>query len=146
MDTIDHIFLELTTADTGFSPLIACLYTGLTFPRASEPMSRIPMPSVGGLLDESLGDQLRYAISINSSIHDGAVMLGRTQSKAAYEIKGWSFRLFPGPLMRPQVPNKGSAFNSCLAMSQGAEVDRIYLVNDSYAYCFEGSGCRELSN
>ena len=101
-------------------------------------MPRLPAPRIGIILSESFGFYLHEAIAMNEAVHDGAIMLGREFSEKEYYVTGWSFRLFPPPTLSAQEPNRGSAFNSCLAMSCVAKVDRLYLINRSATIRFEG--------
>lgn len=64
-------------------------------------------------------------------------MAGRSKSTEKYTLTGWSFRLFPDPLTTTTEPNRGSAYNSCLAMSAVAAVDFVYLLSGSGLFCFE---------
>jgi len=106
---------------------IICLFTG-RLPPFCEAMSRLPSPEIGMPLDGSFHALFAEATKLNPAIHDGAIMVGRTSPSDAYLIAGWSFRLFAGHApTTPPVTNRGSAFNSCLSMSQVEGVDRIYL-------------------
>src|SRR5258707_424134 len=81
-------------------------------------------PKIGQVLDISFTDHLAAAYELNAAVHDGAVMLGRDSTSNQYKVSGWSYRLFPEGTPSGQVPNRGSAFNSCLAMSTVCGVDR----------------------
>jgi hypothetical protein len=108
-------------------PLLICLYTGQTLPRYVEPMSRVPKPPLGALLNETFPQSYGDALSLNSEVHDGAVLAGRTSNSSAYAVTGWSYRLYPPALQRGNIPNRGSAFQSCRAMSALPEVDAVLL-------------------
>lgn len=56
-------------------------------------------------------------------------------------IAGWSHRLHP-PAVNTTVPNKGSAFNSCAAMSCVPGVDALYLISRDgiFAFCRGAAG------
>ena len=101
------------------------LYTGPGFPECSSPMILDPLPRSGHPIDTEIASALQGAISANPRVHDGAIMCGRRTEENQYEATGWSFRLYPPPVDRPQVPNKGSGFNSSLAMSRMETVDRV---------------------
>jgi hypothetical protein len=58
----------------------------------------------------------------------------------AYRVVGWSYRLLPPPGLAAAEPNRGSAFNSCLAMSNVETIDRIYLVSADGVFSFR-EGC-----
>jgi hypothetical protein len=58
-------------------------------------------------------------------------MIGRANLDAPYIIAGWSFRLFASAVPPSTEENRGSAFNSCVAMSAVAGVDALYLISKS---------------
>jgi hypothetical protein len=97
------------------------------------------------VFDSTFYDHLDAALTLNGSVHDGAVMAGRDHANCGYRITGWSYRLFPPPYSRVEV-NRGSAFNSCLAMSVVRRVDRLYLVSQNKTYQFLEGSVREVSN
>jgi hypothetical protein len=107
-------------------------------------MLRIPEPQIGQPLDESFVDRIASAIALNPAVHDGAVMLGRKDMWSGYRITGWSYRLFPADGTGNRFPNRGSAFNSCLAMSSEPGVDRLYMINRVRAWRFENGLATEL--
>ena len=144
MDEADHVFASLATQQMGCGPTIACFYTGRGHPPACAPMLRLPEPEKGQEFNRLFADHLAAAIELNAAVHDGAVMLGRENSGCPYRILGWSFRLFPSVTPLVQEPNRGSAFNSCMAMSEVASIDCIYLVTQDIAYKFEGGSVRRL--
>lgn len=127
-DEIDLILVKLAEADISVSPLLLCFFTGAELPPYCAPMLRIPEPQHGMALDESFRQVLENALGVNPAIHDGAVMIGRLRSGQPYRVHGWSFRLFPPPGLGQDQPNRGSAFNSCFAMSLQAGIDRLYMV------------------
>lgn len=90
-------------------------------------MLRVPTPATGMPLDAMFARALLDAMQLNPAVHDGAVMLGRDRAGGVYKVAGWSYRLYPDAIERA-LPNRGSAFNSCLAMSARPDVDRLYLV------------------
>jgi hypothetical protein len=145
MDEVDKIFLALDKhRRTPGSPIIACLYTGLEPPPYCAPMLRRPDPTGGMALDQDLPSVIANALSSNPAIHDGAVMIGRPSTTDIYRIVGWSYRLFPPEAAREAEPNRGSAFNSCLAMSNVQTIDRIYLVSNEIALRFAHHGIEIL--
>jgi hypothetical protein len=99
-------------------------------------MLRSPEPAVGQAFDTSFPDLLVAALQVNSAVHDGAVMLGRNNTNSPYRVTGWSYRLFPPGIAQTKEPNRGSAFNSSLAMSAVLGVDRVYLVSRGTVYRF----------
>ncbi len=144
MDEIDHLFVVVASRQTGSAPTIACLYTGVDMPSSCEPMLRLPEPKIGQVLDISFSDHLAMALDLNTAVHDGAVMLGRDSTDSPYKVSGWSYRLFPNGDRSSQVPNRGSAFNSCLAMSTVRGIDRLYLVTRGLLYRFEKGSAVQL--
>jgi hypothetical protein len=127
MDASDDIFLDISAGQEAPGTAMVCLFTGNLFPPFCSPMLRDPSPAVGVGWDRAFRNVLTTALALNPSIHDGAVMVGRRTVEASYRILGWSFRLFPPESAYMAQPNKGSAFNSCLAMSNVAHVDCVYL-------------------
>lgn len=130
MAEIDKFFKTLDRALISPAPIIVCLYTGETLPDCCAPMPRAPLPAIGIPLLHGFHEEWREAIRRNSAIHDGAVMCGRVATDVPYVISGWSFRLFAGEVANAP-PNRGSAFNSCLAMSTVPTVDRLYLATST---------------
>jgi len=76
------------------------------------------------------------ALGANPAVHDGAILIGRQRASDAYRIVGWSYRLLPPPGPAAAEPNRGVAFNSCLAMSSVETIDRIYLVSADGVFSF----------
>ena len=144
MDEIDQIFVALGKAPVGYSPTIACLYTGVVPPSSCAPMLRLPTPPIGHALDFTFIKHLKAALKLNEAIHDGAVMFGREAEGATYGLVGWSYRLFPGEAETDRVPNRGSAFNSCIAMSVVENIDRLYLVTPKGGSRFVNGMATEL--
>lgn len=99
-------------------------------------MLRRPDPQTGMVLDISFVDYYAAALALNPAVHDGAVMVGRRTKNDPYVVMGWSYRLFPPSMQLDDVPNRGSAFNSCVAMSMVPEVDCLYLVTGGAGFCF----------
>lgn len=100
-------------------------------------MLRDPSPDTGTRWDDHFIDTYFTALALNPAVHDGAVGIGRIDYTAPYTIKAWSLRLFPSPSGITSEANRGSAFNSCLAMSTVARIDRLYLVTAGQLVCFE---------
>lgn len=67
-------------------------------------------------------------------------MVGRTNSLSHYRITGWSFRLFAPDADVIAPPNRGSAFNSCLAMAACQHVDAMYLRSEGSIRRFDRMG------
>ncbi|WP_143271037.1 MULTISPECIES: hypothetical protein [unclassified Azospirillum] len=136
MSDIENYILNARGKLPAYHPLIICLYTAPTFPDYCAPMVRIPRPETGIQVDDSLVEVLNSAVNLNAAIHDGAVMVGRISKDEIYKITGWSFRLYPSSLGDVFEPNRGSAFNSCLAMSYVEKVDALYMLSLDTATCF----------
>ena len=147
MDDIDKIFSSISRQQLGFDPLISCLYTDVTLPANCEPMLRSPEPDIGMGLNDNLAQSVSAAYALNPSVHDGAIMIGRRDTATFYKIEGWSYRLFPPHAESARrEANRGSAFNSCLAMSLTQKVDCLYLVSKGLSYKFIKGGFRELAS
>jgi hypothetical protein len=115
----------LIRSDLVTFPIILCFYTG-EMPPAAAKMPREPEAANGMSFGADFVEVLEQALEHNAAIHDGAIMIGRADAASHYRIVGWSYRLLPPPL-DGGMPNKGSAFNSCLAMSAVANIDMLYL-------------------
>lgn len=117
---------------------IIVLYTGPSIPEYATEMLRHPVPITGHTVDDRFALVLQGALEANSSVHDGAIMCGRISYGHEYRIMGWSYRLHPPPHEGVVlIPNKGSAFNSSLAMSFVNTVDRVLYWSSGTGWCFE---------
>ena len=143
MDQIDRIFVLIANGPAGSAPAIACLYTGPTRPPSCAPMLRSPDPKLNHVLDDLFAYHLAATLALNAAVHDGAVMLGRPDETSPYLVSGWSYRLFPAEIPTPEIANRGSGFNSCLAMCAISTVDRLYLIKRGSTFRSEkGSASR----
>jgi hypothetical protein len=137
MTRTEEIIAASIRHQTAHATYIICLFTG-DLPAACEAMPRLPSPQTGIPFDDSFPEVLAQAVNLNPAVHDGAIMVGRTDSGCAYQVAGWSFRLFAGHARAAtNASNRGSAFNSCLAMSIVEGVDCIYLASGKHLEKFE---------
>ncbi|MNE34880.1 hypothetical protein D3C80_1286180 [compost metagenome] len=143
MDHLDQIFKAIAADQPAAPTIIACLYTGPQFPAACAPMPRSPAAPLGARV-QFLSDALAQAIALNPAVHDGAIMLMRDGLGREARVTGWSYRLFPAGRPIATVPNRGSAFHSCLSMSLEADVDSVFLVSCGAAFCFQRGEMRDL--
>lgn len=90
------------------------------------------------------GRVLAKALGQNAAVHDGAVMLRRASTESGYVVSGWSYRLHP-PSVNSGVSNKGSAFNSCIAMSYLSSVDMLFLIARDGVFAFVDGEINMLS-
>ena len=126
--TLQNALIEaLTRSDLAALPIILCFFTGDLPPYAAK-MPRDPEPASGMTFGTDFVAVLEHALACNPATHDGAILIGRDGPDRPYRVAGWSYRLLPPPL-DSAIPNKGSAFNSCLAMSAVINVDMVYLFN-----------------
>lgn len=137
MDSPDRVFRQMLADRRSESTLIVCFYTGLALPPRCAPMLRSPAPATGTPFDRTFPHTVARAHRENPAVRDGAIMAGRSRPTAGYALTGWSFRLFPEPLAVAAEPNRGSAYNSCLAMSGVAAVDFVYLLSGGGLFRFE---------
>jgi hypothetical protein len=144
MDEIDRIFLQIDEQRGVISAVIACLYTGRDLPAYCAAMPRLPEPRVGMIFNEDFSSLLERVLAINPAVHDGAIMIGRTAAAMAYHIVGWSYRLYPPDSRYVAEPNRGSAFNSCLAMSGVETIDRVYLISKGGVFRFEKGALKKV--
>lgn len=136
VELLDRTFKGLIGRAAGASPLICCVFNQDQWPAYAEPMPRDPLPAIGQPVAGDFGEIVRQATTVNPAVHDGAVMAALGKDFTC-RIVGWSYRLFP-PSGEFQAPaNKGSAFNSCLAMSAIDGVIGIYLVSGDSAWRFD---------
>ena len=113
------------------STLIVCFFTGEGAPPHCAAMLRVPAPPTGSSVTDSFHVQIDAAIELNSTVHDGAILVGRNRTSEDYAIRGWSYRLFPPHNEACQDANRGSAFNSGLAMSTVEGIDAVYLASNN---------------
>lgn len=140
----DVIFREIgNRASRGWGTLIACIYADTALPDYCEQMPRAPLPQVGEALTPQFADTFEAALKVNPSVHDGAVMFQRGEDGGAY-LTAWSFRLFPPSMLSCGIVNRGSAFNSCLAMSVVPTVERLYLISGAAVTAFAKGHHRTL--
>lgn len=144
-DALDEMFRLATKEVASDFPIIACLFTG-QIPDQCEPMPRNPSPRLGMEFNREFGREIVNAWRENAATHDGAIMLGRHHPDDKYTIQGWSYRLFP-PSRKVTAPiNRGSAFNSCLAMSLSPRVDRLYLATRDGIFQFISGVSADIAN
>jgi hypothetical protein len=144
MDEVDRIFRCINGLPGIGSAVIACLYTGADLPPYCAPMPRLPNPPAGMIVDEGFPLVVAHMLTSNPALHDGAIMIGRRESGLAYRVEGWSYRLFPPQGACDAEPNRGSAFNSSLAMSSVETVDRVYLISKGGVFRFKKSTAEEV--
>ena len=137
-DHLDDLkLLRSLCASDGLCSGIIVFYTGIRLPDYLEQMPREPLPSVGDAVDQRLEQLIRDAITLNSAIHDGAILCGRSFAKLPYQITGWSYRLFPPSGKSIVQSNKGSAFNSSYAMSFVSNVDKVFFWSAEHGWLFK---------
>lgn len=141
---IDDVFRKMAGRHRAEGTLIVCFYTGGKVPSSCAAMPRSPVPATGVPFDQEFPELLAQAIATNPAIHDGAMMVGRSNPSDVYVVTGWSFRLFPEPAKTDAETNRGSAFNSCFAMSFVRSVDCVYLLSGSGLFRFEGGATLKL--
>jgi hypothetical protein len=146
MDSPDTVFQQMLADPQLESTLIVCFYTGSTLPPRCAPMPRTPAPPTGTPFDRTFPDVVARARRENPAIRDGAIMTGRSHLTERYTLTGWSFRLFPDSLAITTEANRGSAYNSCLAMSAVATVDFVYLLSGGGLFRFEKGSTLVLTN
>ena len=123
-------------------PEIMIFHTGLHMPEYVSPMPRDPNPNLGVSFGRRYYEVLGNSVEQNQSLHDGAVLFQRQSSYENYALLAWSCRLFP-PNARNQVKvhNRGSAFNSCLALSATDQLDLITLFSAKELLVFSDGDC-----
>jgi hypothetical protein len=121
--SIGEILSRLPPVET---TLILCFFTGERLPQFVAPMVLAPEPPADCVFDADFAGVRMSVLELNSAAHDGAVMVGRKSAAEDYRVVGWSHRMFPPDGPRKGAANRGTAYNSCLAMSQIASVDLVY--------------------
>lgn len=119
-------------------PVMLCIYAGNQMPPYCAKMVRNPEPISGQKLAD-LPDIILDMLARNPSIHDGAIMVHRNEFDE-YFISGWSYRLYPPPPKLDITSNRGSAYNSCAAMSAVADIDAVLLLGSERIEAFM-NGC-----
>jgi len=135
---IGAILRRVHSEGSGLGPLLLCFLSGEDADACTEPMLRDPAPPIGTPFGDDFPDELMSALTANSAVHDGAILFRRSAVTAPYLIEGWSQRLMaPSPANHLGKPNRGSAYNSCLATSGQAGVDSVVLLTRGCVYIFE---------
>ena len=136
-DNIEQVIARMGGDVIGRWPAIFCFFTGHRFsrqqPRCCVTRYRRPRIFVG----PDFFEFIKKGIELNPAVHDGAVMISRQSPDDCYSLVGWSYRLFPDVKAVVNVANRGSAFNSCLALSVEDAVDRLYLLSERKLFRFE---------
>ncbi len=114
----------------GFSryPLLILFYTGTGIPEDCIPMKRSPAAPIGFPFGEDFAARYAEAISLNESVHDGAVLFGRSKTSERYRCMGWSCRIASRFQPQDAEPNRGSAYNSAISISGLADIDCVFLL------------------
>jgi len=146
VENADEIFRLMVSDRLWRGTMIVCFFTGVDLPSHCAPMARQPAGDTGIAFDSGFPAVFRKTIKRNPAIHDGAVMVGRDRIGEAYKIAGWSFRLFPENGVASAPANRGSAFNSALAMSWTSTIDAVYWISGRSIYRFCGGRAFELAS
>lgn len=107
-------------------------------------MPRDPLPPVGWSMNCDLGERLEEALDLNYSIHDGAIIFERREPTKYPICNGWSYRLYPPEVAAQITPNKGSAFNSALAMSCVSGMEAVLTWSDDRILKFNSGRIDEI--
>jgi hypothetical protein len=129
---------------TRLSPVIVCLYEAGAMPAFASPMRRDPSPPIERRVGSDLAEAILDAVLINCAVHDGAIMIAK-HSDGSLQITGWSYRLFPPDVDQVVPANRGSAFNSCFAMSFVKGVFGVYLSSEDGSWLFEEGRISKLN-
>ena len=136
LEIIDQVVADGIESSKSYRSGILCLINGADALRYVDPMFRKPCPDVGFLLSNDFANHLDQAIQLNPSIHDGAIICQRRAPGGKYFVEAWSMRLLPPKFSSVDFPNRGSAFNSALAMSVVPQVDAIYCWSNGEVWKF----------
>lgn len=95
------------------------------------------MPEVGMPFSDEIASAFAEAVSLNPSIHDGAVVFSRETESDRYRVSAWSMRIVSARLSEKAEPNVGSAHNSALALSLSPVVDLCAIMSVGGTVLFE---------
>lgn len=140
--------LDAEDALKSFGTFIVVFTTGHQALSAYEAMLRDPVPELNWSISHLLESRINAAFEANPSIHDGALIFNRNRKHAEYFAENWSCRLLPKKSLKKGIvaaPNKGVAWNSCLAMSNQDGVDFVVLYSRSAFNLFDQGVVRLLT-
>ena len=138
---LEHLMQNLARDPHVGNGGLVCFITKQTAFSYIDQMPRSPMPPTGNPLSMEFARELKNALSMNSSIHDGAVIFEDESSEGNYKLKAWSCRLLPPSVSNNTHDNRGSAFNSGLAMSAVDGVEFVFYWSQGDLWRFEaGTG------
>ena len=119
------------------APALLVFSTGTSLPPCAIPMLRTPPPPTGVEFGAEYFGFLSDVVLMNAAVHDGAAVFVRGDQNSPYLLRDWSCRLFPPDAKVCSLPNRGSAFNSGLAMSVVEQVDTVILRSGSEIWAFK---------
>jgi len=129
--SVYSMIADIHAAGLPHYPVILVFSTGTEIPSSCVAMPRDPVPETQFPFDRDLASRLEEAYAINHSIHDGAILFQRQRPSQPYLCLGWSFRLAARGISSNAIPNRGSAFNSALAISTSDGIDCVGLIFES---------------
>jgi len=94
------------------------------------------MPEVGQRFGMTLIQDFKYALKVNPSIHDGAILFQRSRKEGDYFLSAWSMRIVSRHTPLFSEPNLGSAHNSTLSLSMARAVDACCILSTTKAVFF----------
>lgn len=138
-DNSDYITVALAAKNSldNIGTFILTFVTGANSEAYYESLYRDPLPETDWVLSNDLPNRIEAALSMNPSVHDGAMIFGRNDELLPYKLQAWSCRLLPpiAPIASKNA-NKGVAWNSCYSMSLVEGVDGVALVSGKKLYHF----------
>jgi hypothetical protein len=138
INELGALLADIHAGGLPYHPVIMVFFTGLVTPRSCVPMLRNPAPDTGFAFDRSFASHLSHAYSVNDSVHDGAVLFRRRRPDHLYLCHGWSFRMVARGKPDKAAPNRGSAYNSAIAVSLAGGVDCVVLLLEQGFEMFVG--------
>ncbi|MCM8819789.1 MAG: hypothetical protein NC925_03230 [Candidatus Omnitrophica bacterium] len=127
LTTIEKEIIEIFKKNKSHHAVIIVLFRGEKLPKYCSPMLRDPKPKTNIILNNNFSEIYFSAMKDNSSIKDGAVLIQLKHNNAV--LRGFSYRLFPPPLKKSRLKNKGSGYNSAFDFSAVKRVICVYFVN-----------------
>jgi hypothetical protein len=120
-----------------FHPLILVFATGDVSTNDCVPMKRSPMPPLGAVFTVDIGMILKVAHEENASIHDGAIIFSKEPTSARYKLAAWSARIVSNATPKAAEPNRGSAHNSAVSLSESSNIDLCCILTSNGIIAFQ---------
>lgn len=135
-EQLKQTLLQIHQSGEPFHPAILVFASGRVSDEDCMPMPRDPMPRVGQRFGTDFAQDLEAALSVNRSIHDGAILFQRSHEDDEYYLSAWSMRIVSRHTPLFSEPNLGSAHNSTLSISMAPPVDACCVLSSTKVVFF----------